>query len=473
MNACGHSFAVRADAVAYSYGSATQHLRPIDLTVRPGEFWLVTGPSGCGKSTLARCLTGLIPHLYRGRMAGQVTVGDMCTDNAPLWQLAEQAGLVFQNPAAQMLCATVEEELFFGLETLGLDRPEMVRRVDVALRQFGLTKLRDRVPQTLSGGEQQKLALAAVMARRPPLLVLDEPLSMLDSTAALELVTHLQALTQNGVAVVVCEHRAEYLKSIPGLLVLSLAGERCNSSAGSLPPAPSPMSPFALQVQDITVRLGGRLVLNRVNFAAASGEVLAIVGRNGSGKTTLVRSLAGLQAYDGRVNADGERPDFGLVYQNAELQLFNASVRDEILYRLPKPDMTWYHWFMPALGLRAYEETPPLLLSEGEKKRVALATVLMRRPRHGVLLDEPSLGQDAAHKALLVRLARGLAAAGQLVVMTTHDLALAAQADRLMVLHEGRIVADGRPAAVLADERTWQVAGLIVPAWVREPEGLA
>ena len=469
MNACGHSYAVRADAVAYGYGPATQHLRPIDLTVRPGEFWLVTGPSGCGKSTLARCLTGLIPHLYRGRMAGQVTVGDICTDNAPLWQLAEQAGLVFQNPAAQMLCATVEEELFFGLETLGLDRSEMARRVDVALRQFDLTRLRDRVPQTLSGGEQQKLALAAVMARRPPLLVLDEPLSMLDSTAALELVTHLQALTQDGVAVVVCEHRGEYLKSIPGLHVLSLAGERCNPDAGSLPPAPSPMSPFALQVQDITVRLGGRLVLNRVSFAAESGEVPAIVGRNGSGKTTLVRSLAGLQAYDGLVNGDGERPDFGLVYQNAELQLFNASVRDEILYRLPKPDMAWYHWLMPALGLHAYEEIPPLLLSEGEKKRVALATVLMRRPRHGVLLDEPSMGQDAAHKALLVRLARGLAATGQLVVMTTHDLALAAQADRLMVLHEGRIVADGRPAAVLADERTWQVAGLVVPAWVREP----
>ncbi len=128
---------------------------------------------------------------------------------------------------------------------------------------------------------------------------------------------------------------------------------------------------------------------------------------------------------------------------------------------------------MPALGLKAYEETPPLLLSEGEKKRVALATVLMRRPRHGVLLDEPSLGQDAAHKALLMRLARSLAGAGQLVVMTTHDLALAVQADRLIVLHEGRIVADGPAASVLSDKRVWQVTGLTVPAWVREPEGQA
>ncbi len=329
MNTVGGLFAVRAEAVAYSYGPAMQHLHPIDLTVRPGEFWLVAGPSGCGKSTLARCLTGLIPHLYRGCMAGQVTVGDICTDSAPLWQLAEEAGLVFQNPAAQMLCATVEDELLFGLETLGLDRPEMARRVDVALRQFDLTRLRDRPPQILSGGEQQKLALAAVMARRPPLLVLDEPLSMLDSTTALELVAHLQTLTQDGIAVVVCEHRAEYLNSIPGLRVLSLAGDGHASDAESLPPVPSRMSPFALQVQDVSVRLGGRPVLNRISFAAASGEVMAIVGRNGSGKTTLLRALAGLQTHDGGVTVIGERPDFGLVYQNAQLQLFNASVRDE------------------------------------------------------------------------------------------------------------------------------------------------
>ena len=135
--------------------------------------------------------------------------------------------------------------------------------------------------------------------------------------------------------------------------------------------------------------------------------------------------------------------------------------------------MAWYDWLMPALGLKSYEQTPPLLLSEGEKKRVALATVLMRRPRHGVLLDEPSLGQDAVHKDLLLRLARSLASAGQLVVMTTHDLALAARADRLMVLHEGQIIADGPAASVLLDGRAWQTAGLSVPPWVCAPEGQA
>jgi energy-coupling factor transport system ATP-binding protein len=195
---------------------------------------------------------------------------------------------------------------------------------------------------------------------------------------------------------------------------------------------------------------------------------LAVVGPNGIGKTTLLRSLAGLQSYTGTVTADGGRSDFAMVFQNPDLQLFNATVRDEILYRVPDPPMAWYRWLIEALGLCEYEGTPPLLLSEGEKRRVALATALMRGPRHGVLLDEPALGQDEAHKAQLARTMHALARAGQLVVMTTHDLALAARADRMVLLGEGGFVADGPPVEVLRDEGAWAQEGLRVPDWVLE-----
>ncbi len=164
-----------------------------------------------------------------------------------------------------------------------------------------------------------------------------------------------------------------------------------------------------------------------------------------------------------------ESPNLGLVFQNAELQLFNPSVREEILYRLPHPDMALYEWLLDVLRLAPYEAVPPLLLSEGEKKRVALATVLMRRPRHGVLLDEPSLGQDTVHKDTLIRLARGLAGAGQLVALTTHDLALAAQADRLLLLGPHGLVADGPPAQVMRDPAAWAEVGLVVPPWLPLP----
>ncbi len=462
-------YAIRAEGLSYRYRHDGASLAEIDLAVAPGERWLVSGPSGCGKSTLARCLTGLIPHLYRGVLSGRVQVGDLDTASAPLWQIAEAVGLLFQNPASQMLAATVEDEIVFGLENLGLPVDAIAERLEIALARFGLASLRDRAPQTLSGGEQQKLALAAVMAREPAVLALDEPLSMLDSTAAEELVTHLSDLAAGGTAVIICEHREEHLAGLPGLRTLRLAPvhAKVNPTASAVLPkfdfhAPS----FTLEARHLTVRLGDRPVLADLDFSACGGEVVAVVGRNGVGKTTLLRVLAGLQRYDGSIRVEGAAPDLGLVFQNAELQLFNASVREEILYRVPDPDMTLYAQLVDALGLARYEHTPPLLLSEGEKKRVALATVLIRRPRHGVLLDEPSLGQDRAHKEMLICIAHGLARAGQLVIMTTHDLTLAGQADRLLLLGQDGFVADGPPSQVLRDPAPWTSIGLVVPAWV-------
>jgi energy-coupling factor transporter ATP-binding protein EcfA2 len=459
---------VRADSIAYRYLQNDYGLAPTSLTIGAGDAMLVTGPSGCGKSTLARCLIGLIPHLYRGRLSGEVWLDGCRTSETPLWRLAERAGLVFQNPAAQMLAVTVEEEVIFGLENLGLARDVVRERLEASLARFGLDSLRTRSPQTLSGGEQQRLALAAITARRPPVLVLDEPLSMLDVGASTDLVAHLADLARSGTTVIVCEHRAEYLQPIPSLHVVRLGG----ATASELKSFPQEsgikhrVPEFTLEVSGLDVRLGGRLVLQDLSLSARGGEVVAVVGRNGVGKTTLLRALAGLQKYAGIVTIDGEHPDLGIVFQNPDLQLFNATVREEILYRLADPSMDRYTWLVEMLGLGRYEEVPPLLLSEGEKKRVALATVLMRGPRHGVLLDEPALGQDTAHKTRLMRMARALADAGQLVILTTHDLTLAAQADRLMVLgHEG-FVADGPPARVLRDDASWIQVDLYVPEWV-------
>jgi energy-coupling factor transporter ATP-binding protein EcfA2 len=161
-----------------------------------------------------------------------------------------------------------------------------------------------------------------------------------------------------------------------------------------------------------------------------------------------------------------ETPNFGIAFQNPDLQMFNASVRDEMLYRLPNPDLNYFRWLLSALGLERYENTPPLLLSEGEKKRVALGLVLMRQPAHGLLLDEPSLGQDQLHKTILIRLLRTLADAGQLVVMTTHDLTLASHADRLILLGPGcEVIADGLTDAVLNDSAAWQKSGILLPHW--------
>lgn len=459
---------VQARDVTFAYPQHGYGLPPVSLEAPAGEIVHIAGPSGSGKSTLARCLSGLIPHLYRGELSGEVRLDGLRTSEAPLWRLAERAGLVFQNPAAQMLTVTAEEEIIFGLENLGLPPSTIEERMEAALARFGLEAFRQRSPQTLSGGEQQKLALAAITARQPPILILDEPLSMLDSTASTHLIAHLSELARAGTTVIICEHRAEYLRAIPDLRTVQL-----NGSSTPAPSSPTPQgnltfdaSRFTLHVSDLSVKLGGRPILQGLNLSAESGQVLAIVGRNGVGKTTLLRALTGLQKYRGEITVDGQRPDLGMVFQNPDLQLFNATVRDEVLYRLDDPDMDRYRWLMAMLGLSRYEETPPLLLSEGEKKRLALAMTLMRGPRHGVLLDEPALGQDAAHKETLMRLAHALAEAGQLVILTTHDLALASQADRLLILGRDGFVADGPPDEVLRDEAPWAEVGLHVPDWV-------
>jgi energy-coupling factor transport system ATP-binding protein len=414
---------------------------------------------------------GLIPHLYHGKLTGEVWLDGCRTSDAPMWQLAEKAGMVFQNPAAQMLAPSVEEEIIFGLENLGLEPAEIESRLETVLVEFDLAHMRERNPQTLSGGEQQRLALAAIMARQPDALILDEPLSMLDTTAAEELIAYLERFAADGKTLVMFEHRQEYLEGVEKLRHLALDGKEKKESVLSEGGLQKTQADFKLEIENLSVRLGGRNVLDNLNLSLEGGQIVAVVGRNGVGKTTLLRALSGLQKYTGVttvITTQGEqKPDLGMVFQNPDLQLFNASVRDEILYHLPNPDMDYYRWLISTLGLETYENTPPLLLSEGEKKRLALGLVLMRHPEHGVLLDEPSLGQDHAHKTILIRILRALADASQLVVITTHDLTLAEQADRLILFGNDGIVADGDTDTVFADSAAWKRTGLTLPHWFR------
>jgi energy-coupling factor transporter ATP-binding protein EcfA2 len=300
---------------------------------------------------------------------------------------------------------------------------------------------------------------------------------MLDVVAASELADHLSELARAGTTVVVFEHRSDYLAGIPGTRVMRL--DHTSAPERAAAPAREKIGPCCaegtrLEVSGLCVRIGERELLNNLSFSIEPGAITAVVGRNGCGKTTLIRALSGLQKHEGSALIDGRRPDFGQVYQNADLQLFNASVRSEILYRVKDPDMALYAWLMETLRLRQYENTPPLILSEGEKKRVALASVLMRDPAHGILLDEPSLGQDMAHKMMLMEICRGLAARGKMVVLTTHELHLAAMADRLILLGPDGIAADGPPDRVFHDGPAWERAGMFVPEWMtsRSEEGI-
>ena len=460
-----------ADQISFRYPQDGTGLDPVSLQVDRGEFVAGSGVSGSGKSTLARCLSGLIPHLYRGTMRGEVQVQGISTRESFLFALAEEVGLVFQNPSQQMLAPTVEDEILFGLENLGLSRTEIARRLEDSLARFGLEPLRGRSPQSLSSGEMQKVALAAITARRPPFLILDEPLSMLDTTASHALIRYLDRLRNHGQAVVLFEHRLEWLEGIPEVKSLTLPQQQV-SVPESIPDCPLPLQDhFTLAVEDLSLRIGQKGILEDIDFTAASGELVAIVGQNGVGKTTLLRAVAGLQSYRGSIELHGspgvEEPDLGLVFENPDLQLFNASVEKEITYRIEAPDFNYYRWLLHSLGLTPYEQASPLLLSEGEKKRLALAAVLMRNPAHGVLLDEPSLGQDMTHKQLLVKMLRKYAESGKVTIFATHDLHLTYQADKIIVLGKNSLIAAGNPQALYRQKSVWKEAGLVLPGWAQ------
>ena len=460
-----------AEQVSYTYPQDHRGISRISFSIDKGNLLSITGPSGSGKSTLTRCLCGLIPHLYHGQMFGKVWINGHSTDEMQMWEISRHVGMVFQNPAAQILASSVEQEIIFGLENLGFSRAEVHERLEEMLDHFDLAKFRKRKPISLSGGEQQKLALAAVFARAPSVLILDEPLSMLDSTAAEDFLIALQKTKSNGNCVVICEHRRHYLQKIPFFHEVSISDNDVPEAAAfdHFDTFPRTRTPFTLCIDKLSVTRGNNRILNNLSLECKSGQVIALVGRNGSGKTTLLRALAGLQSYDGSIQTDDNEtfPQFNIVFQNPDTQLFNPSVREEILYKLPLYDLNLYNWLMQALDLKRYENTQPLLLSEGEKRRVALATAIMHPHKQGILLDEPSLGQDQTHKELLVNLLRSIANAGWFVLFSTHDLELASQADRIVLLTDHGIVTEGKTKNILGNSQAWNDVGLVLPEWVK------
>jgi len=197
--------------LTYTYpGSTKQSISDVSIKVEKGEFALITGPSGCGKTTLCRCFNGLIPHFYQGKLSGEMITAGLKVSEHPIFELARNVGLVFQNPENQLFALSVEKDVAFGLENLGVPRGEMRKRVDWALELTGIHDIRERAPHELSGGQQQRVAIASVLAMRPEIIVLDEPTSFLDPLSAKKIFEVIHQLNRSlGITVVLVEHRLD------------------------------------------------------------------------------------------------------------------------------------------------------------------------------------------------------------------------------------------------------------------------
>ncbi len=501
------------DHVSVHYAEATRpSLVDVTLDIPEGELVLVVGPTGSGKSTLLRTINGLVPHFSGGRLSGSVRVAGLDTATHRPRDLATVVGLVEQNPASTFVTDVVEDEIAYGMETMGLDPATIRRRVEETLDLFGLTPLRARSLSTLSGGQVQRVAIAAVFAAGPRVLVLDEPTSALDPVAAEEVVASLHRIVHDlGVTVVLAEHRLERVIHHADRVVLLSEGsasgllEPSEAMAVSLihPPVvglsrlehwnPTPLSirdarrragdlrrrledltparvaravgPTVLELDHVTVQRGRRLVLDGVGLAVARGSITAVMGRNGAGKSTLLGAAAAqlpLAAGQVRVGAAGVNPHrvgarervrvVGLVPQQPELLLYSDSVGQECESAdrdFAVPAGTTADLLAEIAG-PIEPTTHPRDLSEGQRLSLALSAILAGDPEV-LLLDEPTRGLDYGAKRRLSGVLARLAARGHTIVLATHDVEMAADtADRVVILADGEVVADGDVRDVLS-----------------------
>jgi energy-coupling factor transport system ATP-binding protein len=508
---------IRLEHVTYTYpDAASPALNDVSLELPEGQLILVIGPSGAGKSTLLRCLNGLTPHFSGGVLRGAIHVAGLDPVSVTPRVLSRRVGFVFQDPEAQFVTETVEDEIAFALENAAMSRQEMRVRVEETLDLLDLTPLRDRPIKTLSGGERQRVAIAAALALRPSILALDEPTSQLDPKSAEDVLNSLVRLNQDlGLTIILAEHRLErvlpYVDSIlylpdddgPVLFddVRTMMGKielapplvRLGKALGWRPlpltikeglrfsrpwfaehsvaalrrskPQPARNGEPSIRARGVKVRFGQQEALRGIDLDLWPGEIVVLMGRNGAGKTTLLRSLVGLvRPHAGVIEVAGQNiagqqvadicRKVGYLPQDPNTLLFAESVEQELKVTLRNHRMDAEERKIAALlqRLKLHDKMNayPRDLSVGERQRVALAAISVTQPG-ALLLDEPTRGLDYAAKQELERMLREWRDEGMAILVVTHDVELAAAiADRVILMSQGEIIAEGPPADVLA-----------------------
>ncbi len=543
--------------VTYAYplpnGGRIAALREISLRIEEGEYVAVVGANGSGKSTLARHLNALlVPD------AGRVTVAGLDThDQSQHATIHRTVGMVFQRPEDQIVASLVEEDVAFGAENMGLPPAEIRARVDEALETVGMSELRMRPPHQLSAGQQQRVALAGVLAMRPRCIVFDEATAMLDPAGRRAVRAMMAELHRAGLTIITITHFMEealdaqrvvvmergrvaldgppekvfadpdtlrtlgldlppaaglartlrvHFPALPaGLLTVPAFVEALDAlphHAVEMPVAQAEPLPVAgtplIEVRDLghTYMLGtplARRSLEGVTLDIAAGASHGLLGATGSGKSTLMQHLNGLLRpqegtvrvgdyafHDLKTDVRAVRRMVGLVFQLPEAQIFEQYVGDEIAYGprlqglLGDSLRQRVRWAMELVGLgfTAFKDRFTFALSGGEKRKVALASILALRPSV-LLLDEPTAGLDpASHRELLSHLQK-LKETGMTLALSSHRMEdVAALTGQITVLDDGHSILDGRVADVFAQGERLRALGLSTPVVTQVVEGL-
>ncbi|HWQ83637.1 MAG TPA: ATP-binding cassette domain-containing protein, partial [Anaerolineales bacterium] len=445
---------------------------------------LVTGPSGCGKSTLGRVICGLIPHAIPAELTGEIQVAglDILTQTIPT--IAQKVGMVFQRPASQLFHLRAEDEVAFGPRNLGLGESEVQERTLWALQATGLIDLRHEKPSALSGGQKQCLAIAAVLAMRTEILVLDEPTASLDVPNTRRVMETLASLhAEYGITSVLIEHRLAEAAQLAGRVILMEAGgiiaegapqeifadKEIRMRLGLRRPTEEPSVSWKTLIQsngaqnsehkplltldNVSAGFNGRQVIQNIQLSFYPGEFAALVGDNGAGKSTLAMVAAGLiKPQSGSVRFyNGVRPrpglDVALLFQEPQEQLFTDSVDEEVAFgphNYDCFDLSQHIKILQEADLSEIRTRRPLALSVGQQQRTALAACLGLRPRL-LILDEPTLGQDWGHLQRLMNFLQALNQQGTTILLISHDYKLVHRyAERVILLRDGQIERIGK-----------------------------
>ena len=498
----------------------------VTFDVSEGEFVLLIGSTGIGKSSVLKLMNGLVPHHTGGILSGDIAVDGISTRGVRPGELSHLIGIVGQNPINGFVTDIVEEEIAFAMESLAVPESAMRKRVEEVLDLLGLTPLRSRVIASLSGGEQQRVAIASALVMNPKILLLDEPTSALDPVAAEEVLAILQRIVHDlGVTVVIAEHRLERVihyadrvihigsdgtvivgspsdvlsrsEIAPPIVALAKSlgapeipltvreARRAFSETTDVLALRSPHSATTrrnrdplVSIADLTLAYGTKRVLEGISLQISSGEIVALMGRNGAGKSSLMRSITGvIQPVSGSVKVTGRDPaDFtapelvrviGYVPQDPSDLLYGRSVAEEC--SLADRDQA-----LPAGSTMATLErllpgispvTHPRDLSEGQRLTLVLAIVLATDPQI-LILDEPTRGLDYPSKERLIEILQQRATTDRSILIATHDVELVAElADRVLFLADGELITDGETREALTASLPFapQIAKIFAP----------
>ena len=438
-------------------------LRNIDLSVHQGECILLCGKSGCGKSTLLKIINGIIPEFYQGKITGSVEVAGMNPFETEIYKISEKVGSVFQNPKTQFYTTNTTDEIAFALENYGVEREKIRKKLKEVQETMHVSALMDRNIFALSGGEKQKIAIAAVYALNPEIFVFDEPSSSLDMDSMIELSKLMERLKEEGKTIIIAEHRLWYLKKIVDRAVYLENGkitkeysmeemqnlseeERCRTGLrhtnfpGDSPTWKERSKDYAvkrdssgnaleLEIKDLLYKRKERTVFNIDRLGFERGKIVGIIGKNGIGKSTFAKVVCGLTRQTAgeicknnkRISVPKRRKNSLLLMQEINNQLFTDSVCDEIRLTSAFKEEEQLCTCMADMQIDQLKEKNPHSLSGGQKQRVVILSALLSKKKI-LFLDEPTSGLDYASMKVVAKNITKFKAEKNLILIISHDM---------------------------------------------------